>query len=212
MKTLFLTLFFLATLALSAWWEAPTGVALASAQAGKLSTQLNNTFFSVAFAPPQPKAGANSSLYSFDANPHKLSGGFQSGYTSDEEFKKDLAAVANDNMWAILLKVKYRVQKNQYIPEFTPEVKALDNTYVTLKGYMYPLEEKEEQEFFILSYYPIAQCFFCGGAGPESVVEINAKTPIAMNYKAIQVKGRLRLNADDPDRLFFILFDAEEVQ
>lgn len=130
---------------------------------------------------------------------------------NEEEFKKELEEVMADDIWEVLLTVKYRFYQYEYIPEFNDNIKKLENTEITLKGYMYPLSEHDEQDFFILSYYPIAQCFFCGGAGPESVMEINAKTPIKLKQKAVTIKGKLKLNSDDPERLFFILLDAEEI-
>jgi len=114
------------------------------------------------------------------------------------------------DIWSVLLKTKYTFKESQYIPIFSDDIKALDGTTVTLKGYMYPLEEKENQDFFILSYYPVAQCFFCGGAGPESVVEVNAKTSMKMRTSALTVTGKLALNSDDPDRLFYIILNAQE--
>lgn len=131
---------------------------------------------------------------------------------NEEEFQKELEEVMADDIWETLLTVKYRFYQYEYIPEFNDNIKKLENTEITLKGYMYPLSEKDQQDFFILSYYPIAQCFFCGGAGPESVMEVNAKTPIKLRQKAITIKGKLKLNTDDPERLFFILLDAEQVK
>ncbi|NJL12714.1 MAG: DUF3299 domain-containing protein [Microscillaceae bacterium] len=111
--------------------------------------------------------------------------------------------------WAILLKVKYTYAQNAYIPQFDNAIKALDNQTVVLKGYMYPLEEAPRHEFFMLSYYPINICFFCGGAGPESVIEVSAAKPIPYSTKLIRVKGKLRLNYKDRERLFYILLGAE---
>jgi len=130
---------------------------------------------------------------------------------TEEDFQKDMEEIAANDVWKILLTVKYRFYRNQYIPQFSNEIKAYQNKTVTLKGYMYPLEDRPKQDFFILSYYPIAQCFFCGGAGPESVVEINSKEPIKVTQKPIKLKGTLKLNPDDPERLFYILLDSEIV-
>lgn len=117
-----------------------------------------------------------------------------------------------EDIWKILLKVKYKYQKNAYIPEFDSNIKALDGKVITIQGYMYPLEEAPSHSFFMLSYYPIAICFFCGGAGPESVIEITGKKPIRYTTKLMKLRGTLKLNSSDPERLFFILLGAEEVQ
>jgi hypothetical protein len=116
-----------------------------------------------------------------------------------------------DDIWKTLLSVKYKYNKNAYVPIFEAKHKALDNQIVTIKGYMYPLEESAKHSFFMLSYYPVNICFFCGGAGPESVVEITAKQPINFSNKQINMRGKLKLNASDPERLFYIMLDAEQV-
>lgn len=114
-----------------------------------------------------------------------------------------------DDIWKVLMKVKYTYSQNSYIPAFDENIKALDGKIVTVKGFMYPIDEKTKHEFFYLSYYPVNVCFFCGGAGPESVIEVNAKQAVTLQNKAITLKGKLKLNYKDRERLFFILLDAE---
>jgi hypothetical protein len=66
----------------------------------------------------------------------------------------------------------------------------------------------------VLSAFPYSSCFFCGQAGPESVIEIQfAKqyTGLRMD-KIITVRGTLRLNADDILQLNYILEDVEIVE
>ncbi len=117
-----------------------------------------------------------------------------------------------EDLWKVLLGVKYDYYKDAYVPKFTDKIKAYDGQIVTLKGYIYPLEESSKHKFFMLSYYPISVCFFCGGAGPESIVEVSAKTPITHTSQQITVKGKLKLNTQDRERLFYILNQAEIVK
>ncbi len=119
---------------------------------------------------------------------------------------------ATQDIWKLLLKVKYTYDKAAYIPQFDEKIKALDGKTVTIRGYMYPLEEQPKHEFFMLSYYPINVCFFCGGAGPESVVEVSAAEPLKIRDKPVDLRGKLRLNYHDRDRLFFILLNAKIVE
>lgn len=116
----------------------------------------------------------------------------------------------NEDIWQALLAVQYRTWRQQYIPEFDNRQRTYENKKVTIAGYMYPLEEASTHAFFMLSYYPINICFFCGGAGPESVVEVNMKNPLKLTDGKIKLTGTLRLNEDDPERLFYILLDAEQ--
>lgn len=117
----------------------------------------------------------------------------------------------SEDIWRLLLKVKYSYNKNYYIPKFDEKIKALDGKIITVRGFMYPLDETIQHEFFMLSYYPINICFFCGGAGPESVIEVNAKKPIRLKEKPLTLRGKLKLNYHDKERLFFILLGAEVV-
>ena len=119
--------------------------------------------------------------------------------------------IITEDVWKVLLKVKYSFYKNYYIPKFDDKIKALDGKIVTIKGFMYPIDEKIKHEFFYLSYYPVNVCFFCGGAGPESVVEVNSRKAIPLKSRAVNVRGKLKLNYKDRQRLFFILLNAEVI-
>ena len=54
-------------------------------------------------------------------------------------------------------------------------------------------------------------CFFCGGAGPETVMEVYAKTPVKFTSEAVTLRGKLELNADDVNRLIYSLTEAEQI-
>ncbi|MCS6822155.1 MAG: hypothetical protein NZ551_09835 [Microscillaceae bacterium] len=115
------------------------------------------------------------------------------------------------DLWQTLMTVKYRYVNDVYIPTFNPQIQAFHNKEVVIKGYIYPLEEAPQHSFFMLSYYPASSCFFCGAAGPETVIEVNAIKPVKYSLKPIKLKGILKLNADDPQRLFYILNKAEQI-
>lgn len=66
----------------------------------------------------------------------------------------------------------------------------------------------------VISKHPYAACFFCGGAGPESVVEVVFKVKKA-KFKmdqVVTVKGKLKLNDSDVDRMTFILQEATVIE
>jgi len=117
--------------------------------------------------------------------------------------------------WSSLSDVRFtdkyseEVQAYFYYPHFGESVKELEGKEVYLKGYMLALDPQEN--IFILSQNPFADCFFCGNAGPESIVELNLK-PNQPNFKMDQVvtiKGKLKLNRDDIYHCNYILEDAE---
>jgi len=97
-------------------------------------------------------------------------------------------------------------------PVFSDEIKALDGKTVEVHGFIIPTEGYKSHTEFILSAYPYTMCFFCGGAGPETVMEVTAKTPVKFSNDAIDLRGTLRLNATDINRLMYFLEDAELVE
>ncbi|MEO1653743.1 MAG: hypothetical protein AAFU64_09370, partial [Bacteroidota bacterium] len=98
-----------------------------------------------------------------------------------------------------------------YVPNFSEQHYGLHNKTLVIEGYMYPLEESKLQKWFMLSYFPISTCFFCGAAGPESIVEVNSPKGIPQQNGKIKVEGILELNTKEPERLFYILQDARLV-
>lgn len=96
-------------------------------------------------------------------------------------------------------------------PVFTEAVRALENKRITLPGYMVPFESGSTGLNITVSSLPLNACFFCGVGGPETVIEVNLKAKTHYIEKPIEVQGILRLNEDDPDKLIYILDQAEVV-
>lgn len=110
---------------------------------------------------------------------------------------------------------KFHEKLGEYLfyPTFTPELKALIGKEITVEGFYVPFAP-EDGTYIIISKFPMSQCFFCGGGGPESVAEVNfQKSPPKFQVDdLITVKGKLKLNADDVDHVNFILTDAVLVE
>lgn len=106
---------------------------------------------------------------------------------------------------------KYHEKLGEYLfyPSFSAELKALEGKEITIQGFYVPFAP-EDGEYIIISKYPMSQCFFCGGGGPESIAEVNfAKNPGKFQVDdLITVKGKLKLNADNVDHVNFILDQA----
>ena len=117
--------------------------------------------------------------------------------------------------WKSLGKITFVNQLNAetgdvvYTPIYSKSLKALAGKEIVLRGYVLPIPAKDGN--FILSAFPFSSCYYCGGAGPETVIEVSPKIPIlARSGKPIIIKGRLRLNQPfDSLRLPFFLIDAE---
>jgi len=120
--------------------------------------------------------------------------------------------------WDLLAKVewseKYSVEHDEmfYYPKFGKEVLAVNGQPVQIKGYVIPVDV--ETGYFVLSANPFASCFFCGQAGPESILELQLKEG-GKKFKTDDVrtfKGTLRLNYEDLMHCNYILEEAEVVK
>jgi hypothetical protein len=61
----------------------------------------------------------------------------------------------------------------------------------------------------MLSSLPLNACFFCGVGGPETVIEVNLKSPVKYTDKPVEIRGVLELNDTDPDKMIYQLNSAE---
>ena len=104
---------------------------------------------------------------------------------------------------------KYYENIKQYLlyPTFGQSLKDLVGKTVYITGYVIPVEA----ERYVLSANPFASCFFCGNAGPETIVELELTTYDQMYYtdEWRTFKGRFQLNAEDIDKLNYLLVEAE---
>jgi hypothetical protein len=119
--------------------------------------------------------------------------------------------------WETLKDVKFtdkwseEFQAYYQVPKFGAALKALDGKEVIIKGYIIPIDVIED--YYVLSANPYSSCFFCGQAGPESVMEVQLKkkTRELKMDQVLTFKGKLKLNAEDIYQLNYILENAEVV-
>ncbi len=129
-----------------------------------------------------------------------------------------LGLQAQDSMWKTLGKITYKKEYDEMmgfkvdVPVFSNEVQKLEGKEVTMKGYIIPVEGYKSHKDFIFSAYPYSMCFFCGGAGPETVLEVKAKSPVAFSADPITIKGTLHLNSTDINKLMYSLSNVEMVK
>jgi hypothetical protein len=120
--------------------------------------------------------------------------------------------------WELLKNVEFdeiwseEFQAYYMVPKFSSSVKAMDNKEVQIRGFIIPVDIV--QDYYVLSANPYSSCFFCGQAGPESVMEVQ----LVKKYEGLRMdqvitfKGKLKLNVDDIYQLNYILEDAEIVE
>lgn len=119
-----------------------------------------------------------------------------------------------DNVWKTLSKITYKKQYDELmgfkidVPVFSKPIKAIEGKEIELKGYIIPVEGYKSHKEFIFSAFPYNMCFFCGGAGPETVMEVEAKEPVEYTAEQITLRGTLVLNDSDINRLMYLIKDA----
>lgn len=120
--------------------------------------------------------------------------------------------------WEVLrdvtFKKKWYAEESVYMlyPTFGQGIQKLNGKTVDLTGYVLPVDL--ESNVYVLSAFPYSACFFCGGAGPESVVSLKFKKS-DKKFKTDErrtFRGTLKLNADNIYELNYILADAEMIQ
>ncbi|MEO1256091.1 MAG: hypothetical protein AAFY41_14570 [Bacteroidota bacterium] len=117
--------------------------------------------------------------------------------------------------WFLLSTVEITVGYDDFMgaeiekPKFSEQLILREGKELTLEGFIIPLQQEVAQEYFVLSRFPYQSCFFCGAAGPETVVEVYSDREFKYTDERVRVKGKLRLNRDNPLHLFYILEDCE---
>ena len=124
---------------------------------------------------------------------------------------------SGNSMWKTLSKITYKKEYDEMlgfkidVPVFSQDVLALEGKEVTITGYIIPVEGYKSHKEFIFSAYPYNMCFFCGGAGPETVMEVVATEAVPYTADPVTIKGVLHLNATDINRLMYALEEVKKV-
>jgi len=120
--------------------------------------------------------------------------------------------------WVTLADVSF---KKEYSEELTLEydvatfgdlIKQFDGKEVQISGYVIALDALGVS--FVLSRNPNATCFFCGGGGPETIVDIKVKPKALKRYKMDErktFKGILKMYPDNSSSFIYLLTEAEPI-
>ncbi len=114
----------------------------------------------------------------------------------------------------VTFKERLNLQQRDFIkiPTFGASVKELEGKQVQIRGYMIPVSLPDD--LYVISEKPMSSCFFCGSAGPETLMELEFKSK-PRHFKTDEIrtlKGVLRLNADNPGRLCYRMTSVEVVE
>lgn len=114
-------------------------------------------------------------------------------------------------VWEILALTTYQNDfevEGKLVPNFPPILQSqYDGEEVVISGYLVPIDVATNK--YALSKNPFSSCFFCGNAGPETVIELKfLKDPGRFaTDEYLMIKGVLQLNHNG-DGLFFTIKNA----
>jgi len=125
---------------------------------------------------------------------------------------KDVETVVT---WNTLKNVRYEEKpdptyKVVYKPIYGKTIRELEDKTIQIKGFIIPITSYT----FALSKNPFAACFFCGQAGPETVMGIQFRK-LKDKLKTdmfVTLKGKFILNYDNPDDWMYHIIDAEIIE
>ena len=112
--------------------------------------------------------------------------------------------------WKTLAQVEELKIDDRFVPKFSAQITALDSKEVRLQGFMMPLEPGTKHKRFLLSANA-PSCPFCMPGGPDSLIEVLCKKPIAFSMEPIVISGKLSLLKDDPNGLWYRVNEAAQV-
>lgn len=134
-------------------------------------------------------------------------------------FTSSVSLQAQDtNIWKTLGKISYKKVYDEILgfkvdmPVFSEDIKELEGKEIVVKGYIIPVEGYKGHKEFIFSAFPYNMCFFCGGAGPETVMEVQAVEEVNFTAEQIEIRGILRLNDTDINKLMYRLEEVKPVE
>lgn len=125
-------------------------------------------------------------------------------------------AYADTLTWKVLAQIDYKKRPSKDYPEgvmfpvINPTLKAKQGKPIVMSGFVIPIDEKS----YALSKNVFASCFFCGKAGPESIVGIKLKTP-GQKFKTDQyvtLQGTFRYNDSDVEDWIYHIENAVVVK
>ena len=128
------------------------------------------------------------------------------GIASYEDFQAATKITWTDLGKIDFIKKKDRVYGEVMFPVINPSLKKLQGKKIIAKGFIVPIDNKN----YALSKNVFAQCFFCGNAGPETIMGIHFKgsTPKLKTDTYVTIEGTFRYNDDNVDDWIYHIENA----
>ncbi|MCB0639483.1 MAG: hypothetical protein KDC54_22810 [Lewinella sp.] len=93
---------------------------------------------------------------------------------------------------------------------FGDKISAYEGREIKVTGYMIPMDALGLT--YVLSKNPQATCFFCGGGGPETVVQLQMDPAFIQRYATdtrMTFRGVLELHEDNLEQFNYVLREAK---
>jgi len=139
------------------------------------------------------------------------------GLPSGAGMPKAVSATANtvfsDTLnWKLLGQIKFLKKPSKDYPEgvmfpvINPILKAKNSHTIYMTGFIVPIDNKN----YALSKNVFASCFFCGQAGPETIMGIKFKNPGTKlkTDQYVTLQGTFRYNDNDVDDWIYHIDNA----
>lgn len=139
-----------------------------------------------------------------------LPAGSGPGYHSPSSPIAPLPQRADVVPWSTLSDLTKKTTKDAVLPVFSARQQVLNKTVQRIQGFMVPLDAKPTQTHFLLTSVPLT-CAFCIPGGPESMVEVKARTPVRYSLEPVVVEGQFTLLPNDPYGLYYRVVNAAPV-
>lgn len=134
-------------------------------------------------------------------------------FDSIEILAPEQGGEAEQLTWTQLGKIKYENRPHKDYPEgvmypiVSAELKLKKGKKITISGFIIPIDN----ETYALSKNVFAQCFFCGQAGPETIMGIKFKDNLKKRLKTDQyvtLEGTFRYNETDVEDWIYHIDNA----
>lgn len=141
-----------------------------------------------------------------------MSAGRPSLYHTGNDVKAAYVTASDTLTWKLLAQIKYLKKPSKDYPEgvmypvINSTLKTKNKKPITMSGFIIPIDNKT----YALSKNVFASCFFCGQAGPETIMGIKFKNP-NMKLKTDQyvtLQGTFRYNDSDVDDWIYHIDNA----
>lgn len=126
--------------------------------------------------------------------------GFRGHHFSSEKRAETSVQMKDTVTWKLLANINFLKKKDPLYgevmyPVINQKLKEKQGKKIVAKGYIVPIDNKS----FALSKNVFAQCFFCGNAGPETIMGIKFKgaTPKLKTDQYVHIEGTFRYNDSD---------------